>query len=364
MKIKTFEDELEKLNDLYYRNSTKKIDKHKLWLVEFLENLRNEKLNLYEIAIKAKKITESFFGKSVLLYVPLYISDYCVNGCLYCGFSARKDIKRKKLSFEEITKELKTLKEKNFDTVLILTGEDKINTPLSYIKETVEIVSKLFSEVLIEIYPLNTEEYKELVKHGVVGVTIYQETYDKNLYEKLHLFGPKKNYSWRINSPQRALQANIKEITIGPLLGLNEDWKYDVFMAVAHADYLQDNFPNSEINISFPRIRKSVAENKCYDISDKDFVKAILLSRIFLPRVGINLSTRENPWIRDNLVGIAATRISAESKTTVGGYFNQRYKEVQFEVSDSRSLEEIIKALMEKGIRPEFTNWIKNYEKK
>lgn len=359
MRKKRFSDILPKLLKIY---KTETVDDEKdRWLVEFLRLLKAE-IDIYSYALKAKEITDRYFGKTILLYAPLYISNHCVNGCLYCGFSALNRFKREKLSIEEIEKEFKALRKKNFNTILILTGEDRKNSPFEYIKDAVRLASKYFSEVLIEVYPLTSNEYKELIKEGLTGITLYQETYDKALYQKLHKFGPKRDFNYRLNAPERAAHNRIKEITIGPLLGLNRDWMFDVFLTVAHASYLQNEYPETEINISFPRIRESVAKNPCYKVSDKEFVKTIILSRIFLPRVGINLSTRENSYIRDNLIGIGVTRMSAESKTTVGGYYVKKRNEVQFEVVDKRSVGEIVKVLEEKGYRAEFTNWVKIYE--
>lgn len=357
MKKTDFTKRLEELLEIYRKNIVS--NKNDIWLLNLLNLLKDNNINLVEYALKSKNITEKYFGKSILLYAPLYISDYCINGCLYCGFSALNKIKRTKLSLKEIESELKELKNKNFDTVLILTGEDRINSPFEYIKDAVKLASKNFSEVLIEIYPLKTYEYRILVENGLTGVTLYQETYDSKLYKKLHKFGPKKDFYFRLTALERALDAGVKEINLGALLGLKKDWIFDVFMSIAHAEFLQKKYPDAEINISFPRIKDSVAKNNCYPVSDKDFVKSIILTRIFLPRVGINLSTRENSHIRNNLIGIGITRMSAESKTTVGGYHIKENKDVQFEVSDNRTVKDIIKLIKAKGYRPEFTNWIR-----
>ncbi len=328
------------------------------WLLNFLSLLENPDLNLKDYAIRAKDITQSYFGKAILLYTPVYISDYCVNGCLYCGFSALNKIKRNRLSLKEIEEEFVFLKKKNFDTVLILTGEDRINSSFDYILKTVRLAKKYFSEVLIEVYPLEEDEYKKLVDNGLRGVTLYQETFDRKLYYKLHKFGPKKDFNYRLKAIERAINAKVKEVNIGALFGLNKDWIFDGFITVAYADYLQRNYPDCEINISFPRIRESVCKNKVYPLSDKDFVKLIIISRIFLPTVGINISTRENSYLRNNLVEIGVTRMSADSKTNVGGHIIDD-NEPQFEVSDKRSVEEIIDMLKKKGYRAEFTNWVR-----
>lgn len=323
-----------------------------------LKNL-NSKLELERLALKSKEITDSFFGKTVLLYAPLYISNYCVNGCSYCGFSATNRIERDKLEDKEIEKEMIALKEKGFDTILILTGEDRIRSGVGYILKAIKIARKYFSEILIETYPLEQDEYKKLIDNGLCGVTLYQETYDKNLYLKLHKFGPKKNFEYRLNAIERAVKAGIKEVNIGPLLGLNKNFDFDVYMTLMHAKHIQNNYPEVEVSISYPRMRSSVSKIKTYPVTDIDFVKIICLSRLFLERVGINISTRENAYIRDNLIGIGITKMSAESKTTVGGYFQNSSDLKQFEIEDSRSLNEIIKIIEKKGYRPEFTNWVK-----
>ncbi len=351
----TFFNEIIKLDQIY-QGVTQPTQK---WMEELIEYLKSDIKDLYQLAVEARRITESFFGKAILIYTPLYISNYCINGCLYCGFSAMNKIERKKLNEEEIETELKSLKKKGFDTVLILTGEDRIHSPFNYIRNAVKIASRYFSEVLIEVYPLTEDEYRKLVKDGICGVTLYQETYDKKLYKKIHKFGPKKNYRWRLEAIERALKAGVKEVNIGALLGLNPDWQYDVFMSIAHAQYLERKYPYAEINISFPRIKQSVAKNKCFPVSDKDLIKTIILSRIFLPRIGINISTRERPFIRDNIIGLGVTRMSAESKTTVGGHYKRYSENVQFEVSDLRSVDKIIEILKSKGYRAEFTNWVK-----
>lgn len=353
-----FSHRLKELLEIYNRSKTK--NRSDSWLMDLLSFLKNKDADLFEYALKSKDITEKYFGKSILLYAPLYISDYCVNGCLYCGFSALNKIKRKKLSLKEIELEMIELKNKNFDTILILSGEDRKNSPFIYIKDAVKLASKYFSEVLIEVYPLQIHEYRTLVKNGLVGVTLYQETYDVKLYDKLHKFGPKKDFYFRLTSLERALEAGVKEVNLGVLLGLKKDWIFDVFLCIAHAHFLQEKYPNAEINISFPRIKESVAKNKCYAVSDKEFVKIIISARIFLPRVGINISTRESSTIRDNLIGLGVTRMSAESKTTVGGYYLKENTNHQFEVSDNRGVEEIVQIISRKGYRAEFTNWIKS----
>jgi len=318
---------------------------------------------LEKLSIKAKKITEYFFGKTILLYTPLYISDYCINGCLYCGFSNLNKVERKKLSPAEIESEMRSIRKQGFNTILILTGEDRINSPFDYILDSIKIAKKYFSEILIEVYPLKEQEYEKLVENGLTGITLYQETYDRALYDKVHRYGPKKNFKSRIDAIERAIKAKVKEINIGPLLGLNKNWQFDVYMTLMHAMYLEDTYPDVEISISYPRIQESFSKIKVYPVSNKDFVKTIMITRIILPRVGINISTRECAYMRDNLIGLGMTKMSAESKTTVAGHSVKSGNEKQFEIQDKRLLDEIVQVIKEKGYRPEFTNWVNIYER-
>ncbi|MCX7953726.1 MAG: radical SAM protein [Bacteroidales bacterium] len=336
-------------------------NKLKLWSHEYLHRLLNltidqHNTNIVEIAELARSLTFKYFGKQILLYTPLYISNYCRNTCLYCGYSAINKFRRIKLTLPEIEKEFKQIKNKGINNILILTGDDKVKTPITYIANVVTLAGNYFSQVNLEIYSLNEKEYNFLSKKGVYGITLYQETYDKNLYDVFHKKGDKCNYLERLNAIEYAINGGIKEVTIGPLLGLNKNWQYELFMTICHAYYLIKKYPWIEINVSFPRICNSIIYSNIYHVADKDFIKIILLTRILLPYIGINLSTREPPLIRDNLIGYGITKISAESKTSVGGYNKTFSKHLQFETKDTRSVEEIILSIKNKGLRPEFIN--------
>ena len=330
----------------------------KIDLVKLL-NVEDEEIIKF-MAKKAKRITELNFGKVILLYAPLYIANFCENGCVYCGFSKLRKYPREKLSLEQMEKEMQQIKSEGIDSILLLTGEDRKNSPFAYIKNACKLATKYFSEVSIEVYSLTKEEYEELARIGVIGITIYQETYIKEDYEKLHLFGPKKDYEFRLYTPERALKAGFKTACIGPLLGLSLP-KLDVYAAILHADYLMKKYPQTEIAISFPRLRAANTEFKAkHVVSDKEFIKFLLVARLYLPRIGINLSTRERPSLRDALLDICITKMSAGSKTTVGGYFNKKEdSQGQFEVEDRRMVADIIEVIRKKGLRPEFTNWIR-----
>ena len=313
--------------------------------------------NLELMAQKAKRITYQNFGKAIVLYTPLYISDFCDNHCVYCGFNAKNKITRKKLSLEEIEKEAKKISSTGLRHLLLLTGDSRKHTPVVYIKEAVCILKKYFPCITIEIYALHEHEYKELIDAGVDGLTIYQETYDEELYKKLHPAGPKRDYLFRLDAPENACKVKMRSINVGSLLGLN-DWRKDTFFTLLHAQYLQDKYTDVEISVSFPRIRPHTGSfSTDFPVSDKHFVQALLTARLFLNRAGINISTRESAAIRDNLMGIGVTRMSIGSKTTVGGYSNDNNINKQFEISDDRDIQTFKKVLENKGFEAVFKDW-------
>lgn len=315
---------------------------------------------LEEIAIKAQTININSFGKSVLLYTPLYISNYCVNKCLYCGFNIENHIKRSKLTLEEIEKEAKEIASTGLKHILLLTGESKKDTPIDYLIDTVKILRKYFESVSIEIFPLETDEYKELIDAGVDGLTIYQEVYDKEVYKKVHIKGPKRNYENRLNAPTRAIKAGIHSVNIGCLLGLS-DWKTESIYTATHLDYMLKNYSEVEYGISFPRIRdfKGSFED-ILEIDDKSFVKLIMAYRIVFPRVSINLSTRESRNLRENLLPLGVNKISAGVKTSVGGHSDEPSGDEQFKISDDRSVDEVYRSIENMGYQPIFRDYIRS----
>jgi 2-iminoacetate synthase len=240
-------------------------------------------MHLEAMARKAHELSLRHFGKSILLYTPLYISNYCVNRCLYCGFNAENKIKRKKLSLEEIEKEAEAISATGLRHILILTGEAKKHTPVSYISDAARILRKYFDSISIEIFPLTEGEYSEVISAGVDGLTIYQEVYDEDIYERVHLSGPKRDYRFRLEAPERACRAGIRSINIGALLGLGE-WRREVFIAGLHAQYLQKKHADVETSLSLPRIRPHAGSSSdIYPVEDSNLVQALLALRIFLP---------------------------------------------------------------------------------
>ncbi len=328
-------------------------------LLELLSPKTNTQLET--MAQKAQELTLKNFGKAIILYTPLYLSNYCENECLYCGFNAKNKIPRKKLTPDELKKEARFIAKTGLQHILILTGESRKLTPLSYIKACLKILKPLFSSIAIEIYPLSESEYKELVAVGVDGLTIYQEAYDQNIYRKLHPKGPKQDYRFRLDAPERAAQAKMRNINIGALLGL-APWRKEALFLLLHAQYLQDKYPEAEISISLPRLQPQFNNFPApYTVTDRDIVQLISAARIFMPRLGIALSTRESPALRDNLIPLGITKMSAGSSTAVGGRTQSDpliKNSVQFEISDKRDVAQIKKILLKKGYEPVLKDWV------
>ena len=297
------------------------------------------------------------FGHTILLYTPLYLSNYCINHCVYCGFNASNKFERRKLELSEVEREAEEISRTGLEHVLVLTGESRIHSPVSYVKDCVSLLTKYFSSISIEIYPLTGSEYAELVSAGVDGLTIYQEVYDPAIYDRVHPGGPKREYRFRLEAPERAGNSGIRTINIGPLLGL-ADWRTEAFTAGIHAAYLQRRFPDVEISISAPRMRPHLGGYQPqFPVSDKELVQVITALRLFLPRAGITVSTRESPGLRDNLVKLGVTKMSAGSSTAVGGHTGATGDIGQFEISDHRSVGEVKTAISRQGYKAIFKDW-------
>lgn len=317
---------------------------------------------LETMAQKAHETSLKYFGKTIQLYTPLYLSDHCDNKCVYCGFNSGNDMRRRTLSLEEVKNEAEFIALSGLKHVLILTGGSRKEAPVSYIKECVNILKKYFSSISIEIYALRQEEYAELIGEGVDGITIYQEVYDREVYGQMHPEGPKRDYMFRIDAPERALAAGMRTANIGALLGLN-DWRKEVFFTGLHAKYLQDKFSDAEISISLPRIRPQVSNFQAVsEVTDRNIVQIITALRIFLPRVGITLSTRESSFLRDNLLPLGVTKMSAGSTTKVGGHtIGHGTEDVeQFKIYDKRNVSEMKEFLKSRGYQPVLKDWVGN----
>lgn len=315
---------------------------------------------LEEIARQAKIETRKHFGNSVSLYTPLYISNYCENNCTYCGFNCKNKINRGKLSFDEIENELKAIAKTGLEEILLLTGESRAQSDVKYIGEAIKCAKKYFSTIGIEIYPLNTEEYAYIHKCGADFVSVYQETYDIDTYKNYHVSGPKRVYPYRFNAQERALKGDMRGVSLGSLLGLG-DFRKDAFATGIHAYYLQQKYPHAEISFSVPRIRAYInnAEINPHGIQEKQLLQVLLAYRIFMPFASINISTRERAGFRDNIIGLAANKISAGVKVGVGGHDAEQKGDEQFEISDTRDVSQIHAAILSKGLQPVYTDYIR-----
>lgn len=318
---------------------------------------------LEAMAARAHELTVRYFGKTMLLYTPMYISDYCDNGCVYCGFRNESKFARRRLTSDEIEREAEFLSKKGIKHLLVLTGGSRTKSPVSYIESAVKILNKYFPSISLEVYALSEDEYRVLIEAGVDGLTIYQETYDEPLYRKLHPSGEKKNYLYRLDAPERAARAGMRTVNIGSLLGLS-DWRMETFFTALHARYLMDNYPASDISVSIPRMRPyEGALDIFHNVTDRDMVQIITTLRIFLPRAGVTMSTREGAHFRDNAINLGVTKLSAGSSTMVGGHTaiddkNRDNARPQFDISDVRDIEEIKAMLRSRGYDPVMKDWV------
>ncbi len=318
-------------------------------------------VRLEQMAISAHDLTLRHFGRTLQLYTPLYLSDYCENRCTYCSFSARNPFPRRKLGPDEVDREGAAIAETGLRHILILTGESRKQSPVEYISDCVTLLKKYFHSIAIEIYPLTQTEYAALIDRGVDGLTLYQETYNEALYQAIHPAGPKRDYRFRLDAPERAAAAHMRQINIGALLGL-ADWRKEVFALGLHARYLMDRFPDADIGVSAPRLRpfKGSFSQTC-SVTDSHLVQALLSLRLFLPRIGISLSTRESETFRDHLIPLGITRLSAGSVTSVGGHAALAAEETalpQFEIADHRTVEQMTEMIRSRGYDPVLSDWV------
>ncbi|GBR76046.1 2-iminoacetate synthase [Candidatus Termititenax persephonae] len=318
---------------------------------------------LEQLAQEAQNLTRQYFGRTMSLYAPLYLSNHCANQCVYCGFHASLDIPRRKLSEAEIDAECQALARTGIQSVLLLTGESRKYTPPEYLATAIKIAKEYFASLALEVYPLETEEYARLNAAGCDGVTLFQETYDQERYKILHPAGKKRDYAYRYQAPRRIAQGGMRQITLGVLLGL-ADWRQDILALYAHLRSLEKEFPGVDYALSFPRLREAYDyKEKDYLVDDADLVKIICVTRLLFPRIGINLSTRESAAFRNRAVHFGVTKISAGSSTAVGGYAlpDSETRSVQdapqFAVNDERSLAEVKAMLGRQGFDPVRTDW-------
>jgi len=315
---------------------------------------------LEQMAVEAHKITNRRFGNTIKIYAPLYLSNECTNSCVYCGFNTHNSIPRMTLSKEEIIKEAELISAMGIKHLLLVTGESPKIVGVEYLAETLGTISENFSSMSIEVFPMSTEDYKKMYKNGVDGLTLYQETYNRERYAEVHPAGKKRDFDWRLAGPERGAEAGFRFIGIGSLMGLNE-FRTDQFFTGIHAEYLIKNFWKTHISISFPRIRKAEGDFKPYEIiSDTNLVQSMLAHRFFQQDVGLVISTREPAQMRDNLLPLGVTQMSAGSKTEPGGYSCENDGK-QFEVEDKRSVSEFCDMLRSKGYDPVLKDWDRSF---
>jgi len=313
---------------------------------------------LSEMSHISTHLTRKRFGNTIQLFIPLYLSNRCYNRCAYCGFSVEHKYRRVTLSEEEILKEGRLLYEKGFRHILLLTGEAEDAVGVPYISRAVELLRPYFSSIGLEVQPLKTEEYAVLIQKGADSLTLYQETYHPQAYAKYHTAGKKKNYGNRLDAADRAGEAGFYRMTIGALLGLYE-WRFEALAIAAHLDYLQKRYWRTQLGVSFNRIQKMIGEfSPDFDVTARDVEQLIVAFRLVYPDLLMTLSTREPASVRDRLMGIGVTAMSAESNTSPGGYSGVQ-AEKQFEISDERSLNAIVTVLKQNRLEPVFKDWCK-----
>lgn len=315
---------------------------------------------LEQMAKRAREKKRQFFGDNVYIFTPIYISNYCENYCIYCGFNCHNKIRRAKLDFDAIEKEMQAISKTGLEEILILTGESRNMSDVEYIGKACEIARKYFKMVGIEVYPMNSDEYAYLHKCGADYVTVFQETYNSDKYETLHLAGHKRIFPYRVEAQERALMGGMRGVAFAALLGL-DDFRKDAFATGIHAYLLQKKYPHAEISISCPRLRPIINNDKINpkDVHERQLLQIMCAYRIFLPFANITISTRERAGFRDNVINICATKISAGVSTGIGGHTDEAEQgDDQFEIADTRTVDEVLKAICEQGLQPVMNDYV------
>lgn len=322
---------------------------------------------LEQMAQRARLETSKHFGNTVYMFTPLYIANYCENYCVYCGFNCYNHINRMKLTPEQIEHEMKVISDSGMEEILILTGESRSQSDVKYIGEACKMARKYFRMVGLEIYPVNTEEYRYLHECGADYVTVFQETYDTDKYETLHLLGHKRVWPYRFDAQERALMGGMRGVAFSALLGLS-DFRKDALASALHVYYLQRKYPHAEMSLSCPRLRPIINNDKInpLDVHEKQLCQIICAYRIFLPFVGITVSSRESAQFRNGIVKIAATKVSAGVSTGIGDH-ESKYSgkesdgvqgDEQFEIDDNRSLDKMYKDIADEGLQPVLNDYL------
>ena len=322
---------------------------------------------LEQMAQRARLETSKHFGNTVYLFTPLYIANYCENYCVYCGFNCYNHINRMKLTPEQIEHEMKVIADSGMEEILILTGESRAQSSVEYIGEACKLARKYFRMVGLEIYPVNTDEYRYLHECGADYVTVFQETYDTDKYETLHLMGHKRVWPYRFDAQERALRGGMRGVAFSALLGLS-DFRKDALASAMHVYYLQRKYPYAEMSLSCPRLRPIINNDKInpLDVHEKQLCQVLCAYRIFLPFVGITVSSRESAEFRNGIVKIAATKVSAGVSTGIGDHESKycgkesdgAQGDEQFEIDDGRSLDKMYQDITEEGLQPVLNDYL------
>lgn len=364
---------LEQMNSYDYSKYTQKdvqaALEHRICSIEDFKALLSPAAEpfLEQMAQKASLETGKHFGNTVYLFTPLYIANYCENYCVYCGFNCYNHINRMKLTAEQIEHEMKIISDSGMEEILLLTGESRTKSNVKYIGEACKLARKYFRMVGLEIYPVNTEEYRYLHECGADYVTVFQETYDTEKYEQLHLLGHKRIWPYRFDAQERALMGGMRGVAFSALLGLS-DFRKDALASALHVYYLQRKYPHAEMSLSCPRLRPIINNDKInpLDVHEKQLCQILCAYRIFLPFVGITVSSRESARFRNGIVKIAATKISAGVSTGIGdheskysGKESQGQKgDEQFEIADNRSLTKMYRDISDEGLQPVLNDYL------
>ncbi|EOY7914979.1 2-iminoacetate synthase ThiH [Campylobacter jejuni] len=305
-----------------------------------------------ELAFKSAKVKQKYFGNSISLFTPLYLSNYCNSKCVYCGFQKGNKIARAKLSEAEIHEEMQAIAKSGLEEILMLTGEGREFASVEYIANACKIAREYFKVVGVEIYPMNEDEYKILHEKGCDYVTVFQETYNPLKYSKIHLAGEKRIFPYRFNAQERALKAGMRGVAFGALLGI-DDFRKDALATALHAHFLQQAYPHAEISISVPRLRPIINNAKIHpkDVSEKRLLQVLCAYRLFLPFASITISSRERIGFRDEVIKLGATKMSAGVSVGIGEHKGEKKGDEQFEISDDRSVDEILAMLKRSNLQ-------------
>jgi 2-iminoacetate synthase len=347
-------------------------------IAEFAERLEPvDDAGLSNMARQSQTVSRRFFGRTIRLFAPLYFSNECINNCSYCGFSRDNHVLRITLTLEQVEQEARYLADRGFRSILLVSGEHPKFIPNRYLQEVVERVNEIVPSIGIEIAPLKVEDYRPLVQAGAEALTVYQETYDREIYSTLHTAGPKRDFDWRLETPERGYQAGFRRIGIGALFGLS-DWRREALCLAEHVEFLLRRCWRAQITVAFPRLRPAAGGfTPPTKLSDRDLIQLLCAFRITFPQVGIVMSTREPAALRDLLMNLGVTSMSAGSCTAPGGYSGQGQSslhytvrgrfdktdtcsngaEPQFTIDDHRTPNQVAEAIARTGLEPVWKDW-------